>query len=120
MTDEDFLECEEGEDDFVIKHIIVANKAIAKAKMELGEIKKVLQHNIDMQIIVTTSELIWKTVSAMEGGFALPTCVSVTSGEVRKAEKEAMFYDRDNEQPKMLLNEKLMMKSWGGWFPEVW
>ena len=94
MTEEDFLECEEGEDDFVIKHNIVANKAIAKAKLELGEIKKGLQHNIDMQIIVTTSELIWKTVSAMEGGFELPTCVSVTSGEVRKAEKEAMFYDR--------------------------
>ena len=36
MTDEDFLECEEGEDDFVIKHNIVANKAIAKAKMELS------------------------------------------------------------------------------------
>ena len=42
MTDdEDFLECEEGEDYFVIKHNIVASKAIAKAKMELGEIKKV-------------------------------------------------------------------------------
>ena len=63
--------------------------------MELGEIKKVLQHNIEMKIIVTTSELIWKTVCAMEGGFGLPTCVSVTSGEVRKAEKEAMFYDRN-------------------------
>ena len=94
MTDEDFLECEEGEDDFVIKHNIVASNSQSRNGAQLGEIKKVLQHNIDMQIIVTTSELIWKTVSAMEGGFELPTCVSVTSGEVRKAEKEAMFYDR--------------------------
>ena len=80
----------------MIKHIIVANKAITKSVMELGELKKVLRHNIDMQIIVSTSELIWKTVSAMEEAFELPTCLShQCSGEVRKAEKEAMFYDRD-------------------------
>ena len=58
MTDEDFLECEEGEDAFVIKNnIVAANEAIAKAKMELGGIRKVLQHKIDMQIIAATCEL---------------------------------------------------------------
>ena len=57
MTDEDFLECEEGEDALVIKNnIVAANEAIAKAKMELGGIRKVLHCPLVSQSPVVMSE----------------------------------------------------------------
>jgi hypothetical protein len=54
-----------------------------------------VQHEIDMQVISTTSPMGWLAVEQLEIGLRDLSIVTVSSETVRKAEKERMAYDKD-------------------------
>ena len=62
---------------------------------QFADLKQHIQHEVDMQIVAATSPLGWKVVNQMELGRETTSSLSVSSEEVRKAEKEKMSYDKD-------------------------
>ena len=55
--------------------------AIKHLLLELKEIKSLVQHVLNMQIIAVTSHLGWKTVNEMKGVTQLPSCVMIENSD---------------------------------------
>ena len=84
------------DEEFATKdNIEEVNAAVSALREKIEELKNLVQHELNMQIIAATSSLKWKVVRQLEGGSELPDCVTVPNSDVRKAEKESMAYERD-------------------------
>ena len=92
---EEVFKTEEGKDFASAENWEDVNAAIEEVKRLLKEHKDSIQHELNMQVVAAKSPLSWKTVKCLEGGIDLPSCVTLDSQEVRKAEKESMAFDRD-------------------------
>ena len=92
---EDVLKTENGKDFASADNWEDVNAAVEEVKQMLKEHKESIQHELNMQVVAAKSPLKWKTVKCLEGGISLPSCVTLDSQEVRKAEKESMAFDRD-------------------------
>ena len=92
---EEIFKTEEGKDFASADNLEDVNLAIEEVKALLKEHKNTIQHELNMQVVAAKSPLKWKTVNCLEGGISLPSCVTLDSQDVRKAEKESMSFDRD-------------------------
>ena len=92
---EDLFKVEEGEEFVKEDNLEEANEAIKKFKELLYFHKQAVQHELNMVVVADTSPLKWKTVSQLEGGMELPSCVTIASSDVRKAEKDTMAFTRE-------------------------
>ena len=78
----------------VLLHLKRAQEVL-KSNQRKEAIENTIQHELNMQVVAAKSPLKWKTVKCLEGGISLPSCVTLDSQDVRKAEKESMSFDRD-------------------------
>ena len=69
--------------------------AIKHLRVLLDKHRQAVQHELNMVVVADASPLKWKTVSQLEGGLELPSCVTIQNSEVRKAEKESMAFTRE-------------------------
>ena len=93
---EDLFKTEKEDEDFVTEdNVAEANLAIKRFKELLQDHKKAVQHELNMVVVADASPLKWQTVSQLEGGLELPSCVTIPSSDVRKAEKDTMAFARE-------------------------
>ena len=92
---EELFKVDEGEDFINADNIEEANEVIRWFRQLLEGQRQAIQHELNMVVVADASPLKWKTVSQLEGGFELPSCVTIASSEVRKAEKDSMAFTRE-------------------------
>lgn len=92
---EALFKVEEGEEFVTVDTLEEANQAVVKFKELLELHKRAIQHELNMVIVADASPLKWKTVSQLEGGLDLPSCATIGSAEVRKAERDCMAFSRE-------------------------
>ena len=92
---EEIFKVEEGEEFVKKDNVEEANAAIGKFKELLEFHKRAVQHELNMVVVADASPLKWKTVNQLEGGMELPSCVTIASADVRKAEKDTMAFTRE-------------------------
>ena len=92
----DLFKTENEEEDFITAdNLEEANLAIKRFRVLLDKHRRAVQHELNMVVVADASPLKWKTVSQLEGGMELPSCVTIQNSEVRKAEKESMAFARE-------------------------
>ena len=92
---EELFKVEEGAEFVTADTLEEANQAVVKFKELLELHKRTIQHELNMVIVADASPLKWKTVSQLEGGLDLPSCATIGSAEVRKAERDCMAFTRE-------------------------
>lgn len=92
---EDIFKVEEGAEFVTADTVEEANQAVVRFKELLEHHKRAIQHELNMVIVADASPLKWKTVSQLEGGMELPSCATIGSAEVRKAEKDCLAFSRE-------------------------
>ena len=84
-----------GEEEASVDNIEVMNIAIGELGKQLENLRCLIQHEVDMQVVAGTSPLGWKVVQHLEANKDVVQTCSLRTDVIRKAEKETMAYDRD-------------------------